>query len=58
MSTKTIKFLTTTDFIIYITTNSTDLTQKKKSKEIVTCRVCEDSIAGPSNKSDGDDFVL
>ena len=36
----------------------TDSIQKKKSKEVITCPVCEDSIADPSNKSDGDDSVF
>ena len=36
----------------------TDSTHKKKSKEIVTCPICEDSIADPSNKSDGDNSVF
>ena len=36
----------------------TDSTQKKKSKEVITCPVCEDSIADPSNKCDGDDSVF
>ena len=40
------------------TNRPTDSTQKKKSKELITCPVCEDSIADPSNKCDGDDSVF
>ena len=36
----------------------TDSTQKKKTKEVVLCPVCEDSIDDPSDNSDGDDSVF
>jgi len=40
------------------TNRSTDSTQKKKLKKVITCPVCDDSIAVSSNKSEGDDSVF
>ena len=35
-----------------------DSSQKKKTKEVVICPVCEDNIDDPSDNSDGDDSVF